>query len=277
MDMIKKIILLLTLVTNCYGFDFNSEKSIGMGGTYILSEPSAVEILSVPSSFYKQYNLSLSSGFNRSFEISDLDKMFLALAYRKGMISGAVGLSQLGNSDLYSERTVRLTTGLYYRSFAISMNYSYKYYEFGTAYEKLSGNSYGFGIGYTFQRFITAFTFDNINKPKLHDNGIKFKTKYNLFAEMVGFDTYSITGRVSWQEDLNPQIGIGQKFKLSSISSLFWGFSTVPTTYGGGVEINHKGKSIQYAVSIHPELGLSQTVSISIGFDLNSNDGEQNE
>jgi hypothetical protein len=248
-----------------------------MGGTYLLSEPSAVELLSVPSSLFKQNNLSLSSGLNRSFEISDLDKMFLALAYRRGVISGAVGLSQFGNSDFYSERTVRLTTGLYYRSFVLSMSYSYKYYEFGTAYEKLSGDSYGLGIGYSFQRFITAFTIDNLNKPKLHDDGIKFNAKYNLFAEMVGFEAYSITGRVNWQENQKPQIGIGQKFHLSSISSLFWGFSTEPTIYGGGIEIIYQGKSIQYAASIHPELGLSQTVSSSFNFDLDNNNGKQNE
>jgi hypothetical protein len=265
------VFIIITLVTNIYGFDLDSDKSIGMGGTFLLSEPSAIELLSVPSSKFKSNRLSLSSGFNRSFEISDLDKMFIALAYRRGIISGAVGLSQLGNSDYYSEQTVRLTSGLYYHSFTLSMSYSNKIYKFGTDYEGITGSTFGFGFGYSFQRILTGITIDNINKSKLHDDGVNFKKKYNLFAEMIGFDSYSITGRVSMQEDYKPQVGLGQNVNLSSISSLFWGFSTEPTIYGGGFELNYKGKSIQYAVSIHPVLGFSQTISISFNFDMNRN------
>jgi len=273
---LKIIVIILILVSNCVGFEFDSEKSIGMGGTYLLSKPSAVELLSVPTNKIKPNYFSFSSGFSRSFEIDELDKIFLAFSYRHGMISWAVGLNQLGNSDYYSERTVRLTTGLYYSSFTLSMSYSIRIYEFGTAYENLSGHSFGMGLGYAFQRIITAFTIDNINKPKLYEDGITFKPKYNFYAEMLGFGKYSITCRVSMQEEKKPQIGVGQKVDLSSFSSIFWGFSTEPTTYGGGVEIDYKGKSLQYAASIHPVLGLSQTISITVGFDVNKS-GNNNE
>ena len=57
-------------------------------------------------------------------------------------------------------------------------------------------------------------------------------------------------------------LGLGQKIRLSRQASFFWGVATKPLTYGGGVRFLFKNLAISYATTIHPDLGLTHTISL---------------
>jgi hypothetical protein len=246
------------------GFDPTADMVDGMGNTIVLAQPSALELLSVPVGGIDNGCLKIESGYSRKFEMKELDRVYLVAVRRFGPLTTALGLSQFGRSDLYSEKTGRLSLAYNFDSLAIGASLSVMNIEFGGRYEDINGVTVGVGCGYRSRRLKTALMFENLTTPRLHENSPEVNIVSSMHLELLGPGPYSVTGRVTLEATEKPQFAIGQKIRLSKRGSFFWGVTSAPKTYGGGVEVNYKSYLITIAVSYHSTLGLSNHVALSL-------------
>lgn len=267
----KKLLTLLLFlsiiaVSPAYSFDFIKGSGLGNGQTVLLSNASATEMLSVPSSSLLDKKWKVEMGISRLFELKDLDQAYLAASYRVSEFIFSFGFSQFGQRDFYAESHARLAFSYDIDSLTIGGNFSYLNIEFGGYYESLNGTDFGFGASYNYNQFLGALTIDNLGNTRMTDTSRKLNPKLNLFGEFLKLNSFSVTGRWSVQETESPQFGLGQKIYVHPLASFFWGVTTAPATYGGGADFNYKEAKITYAASYHPTLGLSQTMSLSYTF-----------
>ena len=93
-----------------------------MGGTLLLSEPSASTLLQLPTSGITQSEWIFEAGALREFEIKELDRVYLVAATRVGHFILAAGIAQLGQRDFYAEKTLRTSVGYLRKHFGLSLN-----------------------------------------------------------------------------------------------------------------------------------------------------------
>lgn len=259
--------LIVTLVApGSYAFDLMTPRGIGMGRTVPMSMSSATGQLNLPARGLERGGWIIEGGYNRRFELSDLDQLFLAAAWRWEQMTFALGVSQFGKSDFYAEQTLKGSLSFQYDSLSVSLSASGLQVQLGNNYGRLRAASIGAGLSYRWRRLLVAVTADNLTHPKLTDYSERFESAYNLYTEVMGKGgAYSITGRLTMENLQKPQFGLGQIIRLSRHGSFFWGIASAPLEFGGGLEVNIPSGSLTYATSVHPVLGFSHTVSFTYG------------
>jgi len=276
MTMTSKLALFAILLVpfsagNLAAFEFITGRGIGLGQSVILSRSSASELVSTPSEGISDGEMKLEFSVNRKFEIKDLDQAFIAAAYRCRRFSFTLGLSQFGYSDLYSERTAKTGVAWHVNSFTVGTTLSAMLVYFGGGYKSLSAATFGMGVSYKTPKVIVAVTADNLSSPRLDPNSPPINPKYSVYLEVLGEGSYSLTGRATLEKTERPQFALGQKIDVSQRGALFWGLSTGPLQYGGGVEVTFPKSRISYAASYHPVLGFSHSGSLSFCFGVSAN------
>ena len=272
--MIRKKLLIYSLVFFLLGlltvpvsaFELIPSQGIGMGQTFILSYPKATTLVNVPSGGLPTGNWQVEAGFNRRFELSDLDQVFVAGAVSRGKITAAAGLSQFGKRDFYKELTGKLQVAYQYDSLSLGLSFSGLMVYLGEGYGRFSTQTIGMGVAYRYGNYFAAFTADNLTVPQLYDKAVSFKSNYSLYAEVVGLGKHLLTAKVTWEKYQKPRFGFGQKLYLARQGAFFWGLSTEPMEYGGGIEFYFNKWGLSYATSYHPVLDFSHTISFSYGF-----------
>ncbi len=259
------IVICLLVPSAAWGvFDPNADLPDGMGNTVMLAESSALELLSVPVGGIMAGELKVESGYSRKFAMKELDRVYGVAARRLGRWTVALGFSQFGRSELYSEKVGRLALGCRIDSAAIGVTLSAMQLEFGGSYENLTAVTAGAGCGYNTNRLKAALMVENLTTPQLSDGSPEINVVSTLHMELIGPGPYSVTGRLTLEKTEKPQFGLGQKIRLSQRGSFFWGVTSVPVVYGGGVELNYKSYLITIAASYHPRLGVSHTVALAL-------------
>lgn len=275
----KKITTILVIcalaVPGANSLDYVTTRGFGLGQTVVLSDPSASATLIVPTGALTDRQGQIELGAVRRFEMKDLDQGFVSAAYRFGKFTYSLGLTQFGCGDYYAERTALASAAYHLKQITFGIKASLLQVDFGGHYDNLSASSVGLGFSYRRGRFIVAGVADNINRPRLDDNSEKIIPSYTLYTELIGRGSYSVTGKLTLQDREKPTFGIGQKIELSSMSGIFWGISTAPIIYGGGLELMYKRSLITYATSYHPTLGFSQT--LAVGFKIGKRESAAND
>jgi len=248
-------------------FEFVTTRGSGIGKTLIISEPSATTLLLLPSSGINQNECIVELGGMREFELSELDRAYVAAAARYKNYTVAFGLSQLGQRDFYSERTGKLSIAYQWQNCNFSANISGIEYYFGGGYDSQSAGAAGIGFSYHYRRLFLGMAADNLNSPKLFESSPAINPQYSFYGEFVGKKSFSVTARVSFEKNQSAQMALGQKIDVSNRSDLFWGMSTKPFQLGGGFDIWYSERgAITYSGSYHPVLGLSHNLSIVYHF-----------
>jgi len=184
---------------------------------------------------------------------------------RRGRVSVAIGASQFGKAELYAEQTLKGMLSYQYDSLTIGGSLSAMQVQIGAGYGTLRAATVGFGASYRTRRFLGALTADNLTSPSLTENSPVKNPNYSIHTELIGLGSYSITSRTTFVSKLKPQFAVGQIWQIADRATLFWGVSTQPTKYGGGVQLNVRKGTFTYAVSVHPVLGLSHAVTFGFG------------
>jgi len=255
--------LCLIVAPEARSFDLTTSRGPGMGRTQMLSRSSASTLVNLPSGGIKSGEWHVESGYNRRFELRDLDQSFLAAAYRRKAITAALGLSQFGKGDLYSERTMKASLAYRIDSVSIGMSLSGMLVDIGSGYGQLRAATVGVGASYRRARWFTTIVIDNLTSPRLAENSVTVKPILSFYTELIGRGSFSVTGRATFQETESPQYALGQRISLSGGSAFFWGLSSAPLEYGGGIELHLRDIRLFYATTIHPVLGLSHTVAVA--------------
>ena len=260
------LILVLVLAASAGAYEFGLGRQSGMAGCIMLSAPTASDMLTCPSGHFRDREIKLEAGYQRKYELSDLDRVFVDGCYRYGAFSGAIGFSQFGRSDYYVEQLVRSTVAFSRDMFTFSALVSGKMLEIGSGDRRYTLRAAALGLAgaASYRKYHVGFMFDNLNGPKLAENDEADNARYDIYAEIEGPARFSITGRVRLEKSEKPLFALGQYIRLHEQGAVFWGLSDNPLAYGGGVEIDYMNLSLMYAVSYHPVLGF--THNISLGF-----------
>ena len=257
------IFALLFSSVSTQSFEFVTSRGLGMGGTLLLSEPSASALLQLPTSGIMRNEWIFEAGALREFEIEALDRVYLVTATRVGHFIMAAGIAQLGQSDFYAEKTLRTSLGYLNRHFGLSLNVSGVEYDFGGFYSSLRAVAVGAGFSFKLKRLYLAASLDNLNSPTLFDGSLELEPDYSFYGELKGKGAYSILGRVTLQKNEETSFAIAQKIVVSKKANIYWGISSVPFQIGGGMELKFvKRGMISYAGSFHPALGYSHNIGL---------------
>ena len=259
--------LLLALMLTCLPsiarpFDVHDSRNGALGRGMLLSNPTAMNLTSVATNALERGAGMFEAGFHRRYELSDLDYLFLAGAWRYRQVTVALAASQFGKADLYAEQLLKGSATVHYRRFSFGMSLSAMQVQIGNGYGGLRAATFGLTGGMSLKRFTVAFNSDNLTRPRLIDGAIPYEPTHTLLAEYHGVEAFSFVGRVRVQKLQKPQFGLGQLIRLSRNSAFIWGVGTAPVEYGGGIEIDVPFGAVTYVANIHPVLGLSHTVTL---------------
>ena len=243
----------------------NSE-SRGLGGTVVLSNPSASTQALVPTGGLDNRKWATEASFDRRFELSELDRITLAAAYRISPVTLSVGLSQFGDPDLYSEWSSRVGAAVHVDSLSLGIYMTNTIIGTGYYHRRMTYSTLGAGVSFRSTYILCAITADNLTSPKPYAMALAIEPVYSAFVEAKRgpHSTYSLTGRVTVEDKQKPQYGLGQKVRVSSLGSLLLGISTEPFEFGGGIELYHAGFALIWTTSHHPDLGLSYSAGIGL-------------
>lgn len=232
----------------------------------MLSSPDPADMLTCPVGTPIPGRLYFETGYQRKFELSDLDKFYVAAGYRYKNFSTTIGLSQFGESDYYSEQALRAALSYTFSRFTASVIADGQYVSVGEGEDKvtLDAAAVGLAAGINYDKYHLGVVVDNINRPKLDENLVPDNTLYKIYAEVQGMSKLSITGHIVFEEHEEPMASFGQYLTLLDSHALFWGVGANPITYGGGLEISYRGYGLTYAVSYHPELGVTHNIALNI-------------
>lgn len=256
------IFFLLTATVGAH--DLDGGRRFGMSDAVLLSSPTATDMVACPAARLSAGQITLESGYLRRYDLSELDQYYAATALEYKHFLFALGVSQFGKSDYYTEKILRSAMSYRYDSLTIGFIAGGKLVEFGNREELFNSVELGFSAGFGWNRYHLAVVADNINKPRLAESSEPDYRTLNLYAEIEGSKYYSMVGRLCWEDYSPVRATLGQMFFLTGNNCLMWGISSNPLTYSGGLELSLKRYYISYAVANHPTLGLSHSIVIGI-------------
>ena len=281
MTMIFRYLIVIMFLSPIYGwdvsaFDFMTGHGTGLGGTVILSESSASMLVSVPSGGISPGEAKVQVSANRNFEMKELDQVFMAMAYRYHQLTPSFGLAQLGHGDFYLERIVKANLAWHFDSLTVGVSLSSSQISFGNHYGGLGAVTLGSGISWRTARFYAALVTDNLTSPEFGSASPALNPRYAFYVEIEGEGMFSLMGRATLEKTERPQFAIGQKTDFFENGSLYWGLSSAPLEYGGGVEMALNRNHLGFFFCYHPSLGFSRSVSLSIDIGASPNKEDHN-
>lgn len=259
------IITVLFCVSGSYAFEFVTPTGVASGRAIHLSAPGPSNLLNLPVGAPTNKWWRIETGLVRSYDLSDLDQVFVSGGYQYRSATVAFGYSQFGQAALYTEKLAKGSISLRYKSITAGLSVSLLSLGFGGGYEGLSAAGYGFGLGWSNAAWKLAVAADDLNSPTFAKSDPKHLPRYTLCGEFTSTRAYSLFGRTTLQQNERPQFGAGQRVTVGKTSALLWGFTTSPFTLGGGIELGIKAGRLNYSANYHPVLGLTQVISISYG------------
>ncbi|MFH2036241.1 MAG: hypothetical protein ABIJ45_07560 [Candidatus Zixiibacteriota bacterium] len=259
------IILIILLPLMTMANDFKLGRSSGLSGAVLLSDPTPSEKILCPVASFTNDRFSIESGFDRQYELSDLDEIYLAANYSFSDLSIDLGFSQFGKSEYYTEQLLKISTAYRYKYFSLSILASNKLLKITTENNdySLSAFSVGAAVGLHYKNYYAAVVVNNLNQPELDKGTEPEKTITDLYAEIESPKYFSVVGRIRLEQDQKEIYSIGQNFKFNNGINLFWGVQANPVKYSGGFKYSRFDFSIIYTLSHHPVLGFSHNVSLS--------------
>ena len=236
----------------------------GTGGTIALVCPSARELLIMHSGAMVDGRWLLESGYQRRFNMSALDEPYAAAAWRRGIIAGALGVSQFGSGDFYSELSIRGGLFAHFNNMSAGLTVLERQVSFGGDYDDVRASSLNAGVSAAWSRLRLALAIDNLASGALSEDDPENERVYTVYAHWIGVGAWSLGGRVTLEDGNEPQFGLGQWVDISAHGTFFWGVSTSPLLYGGGILLKLGVSELSYATTWHPVLGFTQAISISL-------------
>jgi hypothetical protein len=253
------------MATPALAFDFVSPTAVSAGKGIQLSSPGPGDLLNLPIGAQERNWWRVETGLSRSYDLRDLDLVFAAGARRIRSVTFALGYSQFGHSDLYSEKLLKGSISIQRNGLAFGVSGSYMSLGFGGGYTSLNAAAFGLAAGWHSPKWHVAGSVDDLNSTSFADSDPAREPRCALHGEFASGRSYALLGHVSLQKDQDTQFGVGQRIIVKQTSALLWGFTTAPFTFGGGMELGLGSSRITYSANYHSTLGLTQLISISYG------------
>ncbi len=242
-------------------FDFDTPRAIGMGRAPDLGMNAVSLMVSYPIVVDSGW-WGIELGYQRRFDIADLDQITVVGAWSNGRWTLAGGLAQFGNSDLYAEQMLRFAPSLRLGRVAVQPVVSAIRVTFGNRDDDFNAVALGFSVGWRQSRWAAALVTDNLNEPTLYESAIPYQATIRgvISGEIVRDYTATVAGFA--ESGYAPRWSLGQAIDLSPRAKLLLGFTTAPFEYSAGIDLRFGQGTFSYAATIHPELGLTHTLML---------------
>ena len=260
------IYLFVALSGTVVAYEVPSRLGEGLGGTVLITDPTAGDCLNTPGLMNSHNGLSIEVGYDRQFEMKELDDRYVSAAYRRGKFGFAGGLSQFGLAELYTETRLHGALAMSWRRWSVGLSGTAMLVEFGGPYDNVWTSSLDAGATMRCGRALLALSVKGIKSPHLSDRVDPSPQWVTLYGELIGSGAFSTLARVTVENDQRPQFAVGQALFVSNDAWLLWSVSTAPIKYGGGIQVSRGSLRGSWTTSYHPDLGFSHTVGLSFDF-----------
>ena len=199
------------------------------------------------------------------------------------------GLSELANAyAVYHEPTIYGSFGLGFKSYGFelyretdfSISYSkriFKYYFAGLRinYRNLSIENYGntnsliFSLAsliYIRNDLRAGFAVDNITRASYKNYSDQIPTILSCGFSYDMLDDLILNLAYSQETDFDPSVNFGLDYAIMKYLNIRFGFSTVPSSFSGGIGINYSLFEFDYAVFNHQDLGFTHQAGLVVHF-----------
>ncbi len=207
----------------------------------------------------------LSTSCSRRFNMKELTRITFALSCTSRHILWSVGAERFGN-ELYGEELTVVGLGIPVRA-KTRIGFSGKLH-------RLSIKDYGDALAPAIdvamsavptENVVIGVVWKNINRPDLGSSGIKIPGA--LVAGIGG----SLSDRLAWSvEDRrgtvsNDELSLGFAFHIAEEMVVRMGYRGNTGEYSMGTTLRVHFSRLDYAFSIHPVLGATHYISLSVG------------
>lgn len=207
----------------------------------------------------------LSSAYERRFDISELDEVYLATLASYSKFSVGLSLANRPGTAYYKE--TNLNFGL---SYSIVNELTLLV---GGKLQMITGSGSSVswdratlwhgtaGLRFDHSRFHAAVVAERLGHARLGLHYI-YEPIGHLYTEWCYAKDYSLLGGATFEKFQTPSFALAHILPLgeSVIASL--GFRTAPTEYTGGVDIGLGTIHFVYGAAIHPVLGFTHSVGL---------------
>lgn len=262
---IRVCVLIATSVTTTVSQTFVSADVVANGGCPSLSNPSSTAMIAIPGLVATNSGYLFDIGWERKFQLKELDRMYLSTSMTTSFGSMSVGFDQFGLTDLYSEKTARLTLSHSFGNVGGGILLEGSQVSFARGYQSLSKASVGCGISASFSKLAFAIAGYDLNSPSYDSHSPATPRNGRIYAEYSGANRATASAYLGVTEKSKPQFGFGQRLSISESADLLFGAETLPTEYSAGLLFSHGKSLFSYAATYHADLGISHLMSIGFG------------
>jgi hypothetical protein len=199
------------------------------------------------------------------------------------------GVSEMANAyGAYAEPTIYGTFSagfsIYgfelYKQTQIALGYARKIYDNfyigGTAiYQNLSIKNYGSkgtlflnigGIGNITEQLGFGFAVENITRSTVSEDANQIPTVFWGGLHLKVIKEFIFSAAVSKEMGYNPSIRLGAEYSMLDFIRLRFGTHNEPNSFTGGFGVIYQFLQVDYAVSSHPDLGLTHQFGLIVRF-----------
>jgi hypothetical protein len=245
---------------------FRSADLVANGGCPSLSNPSSSAMISIPGLTSSESGYSFDVGWERKYQLKELDQMYLSGTMVTPVGSVSAGFDQFGTTGLYREKTARLVFSHLFNNVGGGILAEGSQVSFQEGYGSLSRFSLGCGLSTTYSNLTVAVAGYDLNSPSYADGSLATSPNGRIYLEYSGAHHATASAYLKCADQSKPQFGVGQRLNISSSADLLFGAETLPTEYSAGILLKHGNGVFSYAATYHADLGISQSMSIGFGW-----------
>ncbi len=265
----KSLCLIVLFLAACAAqetsaFEVAGGRQTGSSGLVDQADPDGADIAVLPTVRRPSGSWHFETGWDRRFNLKELDNMFMAADYRYRAVGLSLALSQFGSSDLYTERTIRSSLAAWYGPVGAAISLSHRQLDFNQVFPSLSASTMGGSLTLDLKSLLISSAVDNLTRPSFDSHSAPVERRYRLQAQILSERDFTFLGGLLLEPDKKLQFSFGQTIVLAGHADLLWSVSTRPWIYGGGLRIGWMATTFSYAVSYHPVLGLTHGVSVGL-------------
>jgi len=267
----KHIIALLLIFFSCLNIAEANNPGLvspiqdGMGGTCLVHHNSAAIQFANPALMDIVDGTSFAFNYRRLYNISELDRISLAVTHDLGFIKAGIAFYNFGEADFWAENMLSLSLSKHIISrIAVGLRTEYHWVSFDERFESLNMLSIALGAMYSDDDFIIHVSLSDINKPRYSDLDSKTEPGYRIGMSLSSISPLVMNFEVTGGKDDDQRFSFGQEINFEEKLFVRFGLITNPTLPSVGFGLILSNICFDYSLNHHNVLGDSHSLGISI-------------
>lgn len=236
-------------------------RALGMAGAFTGQSNSPDAVFYNPAGLWQLASLSGQGFYSAPFNLRELTTASFVVALPIASGSSAASVESFG-FDLYRETSLAASYALAFRQrWAVGVNVRYHHVTIRSAG---SASTLGVDVGalikpHTIVQF--GFMARNLNKPSIAGESLPQVLVFGTSLCPVDRLTVNVDVYKDWR--FPTDVRAGMEFQLHRTLAVRMGIGREPSRVSAGMGIDFTLGQLDYALDIHPELGITHAVSAS--------------